>query len=255
MEQQDGLGNSLVSSVPEERVDIVLIDDDPIFCSLMEEHARRMSINLHFFHDLLEVQNSGALQKYQVAILDYQLEQMNGLEVANWIPSFFNDMPIVLVSYEDRNQENTASAWPGSVRCFVHKREGVKSILAHALAVRDQLKQEENYKRRQEEERMYGPGPYRWLLGDHSIKQKVEENMHSLERMISRNVHKMVDRFVRHKDYDNLSGFESGMEPEQGSDASPSTEKGTPIMTTANQLGLQSGGSLDQMTMKVMNQL
>lgn len=198
MNKQDVIEKSWDLIVPEEKVDIVLIDDDPIFCSLMAEHARRMSVNLHFFHDLLEVQESGNLQKYQVAILDYQLEQMNGLEVANWIPMFFNEMPIVLVSYEDRTQENTNATWPGTVRCFVHKREGVRAILAQALALRDQLKREEAFKKRVEEEKTYGP--YRWMLKDSPLKKKVDENINTIERIIARNVHKMVDRFVRHKD-------------------------------------------------------
>ena len=252
MEKQEGFEKSWDErNVPEEKIDIVLIDDDPIFCSLMAEHARRMSVNLHFFHDLLEVQNSGNMQKYQVAILDYQLEQMNGLEVANWIPSFFNDMPIILVSYEDRNEENTNATWPGSVRCFVHKREGVKSIIAHALALRDQLKREEEFKQRQEDERHYGPGPYRWLLGgEHSIKRKVEENIHSLEQMISRNVHKMVDRFARHKDYDTTGGTEVLTEG-----VSAGGDDGTPsIMTTANQVG-HITSTIDEIPMKAMNQL
>lgn len=252
MEKQEGIASSWdLVNTPEETMDIVLIDDDPIFCSLMAEHARRMSVNLHFFHDLLEVQNSGNMQKYQVAILDYQLEQMNGLEVANWIPSFFNDMPIILVSYADRNEENTNATWPGSVRCFVHKREGVKSILAHAVALRNQLKQEEDYHNRQEQERMYGPGPYRWLLGEQSIKRKVEENMHSLEQMISRNVHKMVDRFVKHKDYDTVAGAEinpDGLSAAANSDGAP------PIMTTANQVGSITN-TRDDIPAKAMNQL
>lgn len=252
MEKQIGFASSWdLFQEPEEKMDIVLIDDDPIFCSLMADHARRMNVNLHFFHDLLEVQNSGNLQKYQVAILDYQLEQMNGLEVANWIPSFFNDMPIILVSYEDRNEENTNATWPGSVRCFVHKKEGVKSILAHAVALRDQLKQEESYKKRQEQERMYGPGPYLWLLGEHSIKQKVEENMHSLEQMISRNVHKMVDRFVKHKEYDTNTGAEVSSE---GASIGDLGHDPSPIMTTANQLG-PVPSTHDGMLLKAMNQL
>lgn len=198
MDKQDRVGKSWDLTVPEDQVDIVLIDDDPIFCSLMAEHARRMSVNLHFFHDLLEVQESGNLQKYQVAILDYQLEQMNGLEVAQWIPMFFNDMPIVLISYEDRTQENTNTTWPGSVRAFVHKREGVKAILSQALALRDQLKREEQFKQRVQEEKTYGP--YRWMLRDSPLKKKVEENIHTIERIIARNVHRVVDRLVRHKE-------------------------------------------------------
>lgn len=247
MEKQDVLEkswNDLV--VPDEKIDMVLIDDDPIFCSLMAEHARRMSINLHFFHDLMEVQNSGNLQKYQVAILDYQLEQMNGLEVANWIPSFFNDMPIILVSYEDRTEQNTSTSWPGSVRCFVHKREGVKSILAHAIALSEQLKREREYMQRQEAEKLYGPGPYQWLLGEHSIKQKLEENMHSLEQIISRNVHKMVDRFVRHKEYSDVAHGDS---PERAN-----LDHGQDLRTTADQVG-PIVGSTEHVHLKAMNQL
>src|SRR5690606_12932211 len=107
---------------------LVLIDDDPAFCSIMASFAASRGIELHYFNTLQEMGSLGRLADYAAAIVDYDLGSMNGIEIAEYLPVFFNDMPMLLISGRSRSNSEKRP-WPSSVRRFVHKDEGPDAIL------------------------------------------------------------------------------------------------------------------------------
>ena len=95
---------------------MVLIDDDPSYTTILKRRAEVDGIQLDAFHSLSELGFVALLRNYDVAIIDYELEEMNG-----------DDMPMVLISASDRSEEMTHC--PCSVRKFVNKSDGFDKIL------------------------------------------------------------------------------------------------------------------------------
>ncbi|MEZ4744016.1 MAG: response regulator [Bdellovibrionota bacterium] len=107
---------------------IVLIDDDLSFCQIMKAYASVRGWQLDAFVSLEEMGSIGKLSEYTSAIVDYNLKSMNGLEIAEYLPAFFGEMPMILVSGSDQ-KEKRDNPWPNSIKAFVHKCEGPEKIL------------------------------------------------------------------------------------------------------------------------------
>jgi DNA-binding NarL/FixJ family response regulator len=69
------------------------------------------------------------LGHYDLAILDYYLPAVNGLEIAQYVDAFFRDMPVILVSGGHPGEEEGSVIWPGCIQRYVNKSEGPKAIL------------------------------------------------------------------------------------------------------------------------------
>lgn len=110
----------------------VLIDDDEVCRKVYKGFADAEGTLLDCFNSLEEMGSIGHLAAYDVAIVDYDLGHMNGLEIAEYLPSLFGGMPMVLIS--GKNRDDKVGKWPSSVRCFVSKDAGPEAILAAAKA-------------------------------------------------------------------------------------------------------------------------
>ncbi len=110
----------------------VLIDDDPLFGNIMVRVAKSRGADIDYFPSLLDMGSVGCLGQYDAAIVDYDLGNMTGVEIAEYLKVFFGDIPMVLVSSRHRDIMKPKS-WPDSVRCFVHKSAGYEAILSEAL--------------------------------------------------------------------------------------------------------------------------
>lgn len=106
---------------------MVLIDDDPAFCQIVASFAASRGLDLDYYSTLHEMGSLGKLSDYAIAIVDFDLGSMNGLEIAEYLPIFFGDMPMVLISGKHRQAE--ATPWPKSIRTFIHKDQGPDAIL------------------------------------------------------------------------------------------------------------------------------
>lgn len=111
---------------------MVLIDDDPAYCSILSTFAHSRGLELDTYHSLQEMGSIGKMRDYALAIVDYDLGIMSGVEVAEYIPIFFGDMPLILISgnYRVRTEEST---WPEAIKDFVHKGFGPDGILDVAM--------------------------------------------------------------------------------------------------------------------------
>jgi two-component system response regulator HydG len=112
---------------------LVLIDDDVGFCKIMSRFAQSRGIKLDCFASLLEMGSLGRLSNYAAAIVDFDLGPMNGVEIAEYLPAFFGDMPMVLISGKLR--QKSGKDWPRSIRRFVHKDAGPDAVLDAALSL------------------------------------------------------------------------------------------------------------------------
>lgn len=112
---------------------IVLIDDDPSYGSVMARYAQIEGVELDIFHSLSELGFVALLRNYDVAIVDYELGDLNGVEIAEYMSSLLGDMPMVLISASDRTAETQNC--PPCVRAFVNKSEGFNKVLDTAREV------------------------------------------------------------------------------------------------------------------------
>ena len=111
---------------------IVLIDDDPGFNLIMTRVAEQMGVSLNTYESLEDLGMVSLMNSYDIAIVDYDLGTVNGLDVANYAKSFFKDLPIYLIS----NQERQPSPyWPENIVKFSSKRNGYAGIMHMAQKI------------------------------------------------------------------------------------------------------------------------
>lgn len=111
---------------------LVLIDDDPLFGNIMARYAKSRGVEIDYFSSLLEMGSVGRLGEYDGAIVDYDLGDLTGIDIAEYLSVFFGDIPMVLVSSQQRDQ-SVPKTWPDSVRKFVHKNAGYDAIFTQTL--------------------------------------------------------------------------------------------------------------------------
>jgi len=114
---------------------LVLIDDDPVLGNAMVMAAKRLGFELDYFESMLDLGFVGRLDDYDVAIVDYDLGSMNGIEIAEYLDALFGDIPMLLVSCTER-EARTGEQWPAAVRRFVRKDSGYFPILEAAAGLR-----------------------------------------------------------------------------------------------------------------------
>jgi len=119
---------------PQSKRGILVIDDDPQFGSLLSALARARGIPLEYYTSLSELGSFALLGQFDAAILDYYLESMNGMEIAEYVETFFDHLPVILVS-GTAFLEADKKEWPKCVRQFVPKARGPYAILDSAVAV------------------------------------------------------------------------------------------------------------------------
>jgi len=112
---------------------IVLFDDDPLFSCAIERIARINSIPLVSICDVSDVARI-ANQNFDLAIVDFDLGDITGIEVAQFLQDSVANVPILMVSYTNR-WETQEDPWPRTVRQFVRKDVGPAAIIEEAIKV------------------------------------------------------------------------------------------------------------------------
>jgi DNA-binding NtrC family response regulator len=113
---------------------MILIDDDPTYCSIMRKIAAKKNISLDIFPSIMDVAEAGSEVHgaYLAAIIDFDLGQVNGLEITGYLGSLLGDVPMILVSGTDRTEE--AKRASGKIKAFINKSDGYDFILEKAEA-------------------------------------------------------------------------------------------------------------------------
>ena len=110
---------------------ILLIDDDPVFVAIMQRWATIEGVHLEAYASLDEMGFIGLFANYDVAIIDFDLGYITGLEIARCTDKILQQMPIVIISAKDRSGE--CSDAPTCVKAILNKSSGYNHILSVAL--------------------------------------------------------------------------------------------------------------------------
>jgi DNA-binding NtrC family response regulator len=120
---------------PQEKARILVVDDDPIFCRLMQRIGSIKGISVitvSNYAEAMQIENP----QFDAAVMDYMLdEHATGLQVASRFSGDMYTMPVILVSHTS-NIPGT-KAWPATVREFIHKNFGPHAILDAAIEASD----------------------------------------------------------------------------------------------------------------------
>lgn len=108
----------------------VLIDDDPTFRAILLRAASIHGVEVDVYESLEDLGAVGLLSRYDVAIIDYDLGALNGIEIAEYLEILCSNTPMILVSAKDRRAN--ARKWPKSIKQFIPKSMGYAYILEQA---------------------------------------------------------------------------------------------------------------------------
>ncbi|WP_141735096.1 response regulator [Oligoflexus tunisiensis] len=111
---------------------IILIDDDRSFGLIMKQCAIQRGVSLDYFESLADLGFVALVGSYDVAILDYDLGNMTGVEIGEYLAALFDRMPMLLISGTMRTP-SPDEIRKGLVRPFLHKNSGYDRILTTAL--------------------------------------------------------------------------------------------------------------------------
>ncbi len=112
---------------------IVLIDDDETYNAIMKRAAVMLGLQLEAYTSLVDLGSVGMLGRYDVAIVDYQLGQITGVEIAQYLSELFRGVPMVLVSQS--RAVGQMRDLPDSIAAFIHKSEGYGNVLEQAARI------------------------------------------------------------------------------------------------------------------------
>jgi FixJ family two-component response regulator len=111
---------------------IVLIDDDRFFGFSLLSFARSQGIDLDYYESLGDLGYVGNLGRYRAAVVDFHLERMTGVEIAEYLEALFGNIPMVLISSD---AAAGSGRLPGCVHKFVNKSDGLQQIVEAVRAV------------------------------------------------------------------------------------------------------------------------
>jgi DNA-binding NtrC family response regulator len=103
---------------------IAVIDDDPQFLKLAKAFGELRGLDVYCFESLFDMGRVGHLASYDVAVIDYRLPNITGVEIAKYAESLFSDLPIVMISANGPNEVPLDEAGD-CVRMFVCKDRGL----------------------------------------------------------------------------------------------------------------------------------
>lgn len=105
---------------------ILVIDDDVIFCEIMKKVGERRGIEVTTCSLPNSIKRPDTW-KFDAAIIDYNLDFVNGVELSQYIRHFGCKVPIMLVS---QSMRSSAMGWPFGIKGFIPKSMGADAIFS-----------------------------------------------------------------------------------------------------------------------------
>ncbi len=112
-------------------IKMLLIDDDPDFCSVVEAVARKHGVEVKSYPSFFEIKADPNFPYYHGAIVDYHLESVNGFDVAQLFETVDDKLPLLMISGH-RLWFTDQDHWPKNIKGFIPKTEGVMNIIQAA---------------------------------------------------------------------------------------------------------------------------
>lgn len=118
---------NVISSIHGNSPKLLLLDDDPVFRSLMINLGLDQNLDIEAYESLQEVERFPNGLSYQGVILDFHLAETTAPQLIMGLDSFFEEIPTLLVSADSNAQ--LALEESSYLKAFVSKSEGGRKIL------------------------------------------------------------------------------------------------------------------------------
>ncbi len=118
-------------TVADERPQILVIDDDPLYCKLIQEHSKKLNIGVRVLHPTEPITKLKG-QRFDAAIVDYDLGTTDGITLIRTLEAELGRVPTILVSGSSRD-DIPSQAWPSVLVEFVPKSAGYLEALMCAF--------------------------------------------------------------------------------------------------------------------------
>ena len=112
---------------------LLLIDDDGDFRSFMEAIISSTLIRIKACGSLKDLPSVQEIKRFDAIIMDYYLEKLSGVQLAQYIRTISPHTPIILTSASALCQDN--EEWPDSIKSFISKDRGPYEIIRETLSV------------------------------------------------------------------------------------------------------------------------
>jgi ActR/RegA family two-component response regulator len=110
----------------------VMIDHDLEFGEQLLQAAGERGFYVDCYKSMLEVGYVGRFKQYDVAIVNYELGDVTGLEVAEYCEKLLGNLPLILVCDEEAVRLQIEASRPQSVFRCLSKSSGISAILGAA---------------------------------------------------------------------------------------------------------------------------
>lgn len=123
-----------MSQKPQNAPKFLLIDDDKGFRATVCRTAENAGIAFHAVASLSELKNLKTVDSFDAVFVDYDLDDMTGFQVAEFLNATLKGKPVVLVSSTNRPYQDKLSQLPNLVG-FVSKWANPHEFLTKAMQV------------------------------------------------------------------------------------------------------------------------
>ena len=114
---------------------ICLIDDDLIFGESFRRQSQKLILkNVETFNNFEEVRKAKNLDEYSCFVVDYDLEDETGIEVAKFLQEKAAAVPVIIVSATNRPWDERHDDLR-NVKAFVSKWSGLNTVVTLANLV------------------------------------------------------------------------------------------------------------------------
>lgn len=128
------LGGREAEASSPELPQILVVDDDPLFRAKVRQQAKKLGLSVTVCSSLREMQVMCETTQFDIAVVDYYLDDLKTYLRGTDVAAILESTPVLLISNTDHGLEDN-NPFPQSVRKFVNKKIGIKSILEAAVHI------------------------------------------------------------------------------------------------------------------------
>lgn len=122
-----------MSEIQTTELNYFVLDDDPIFSSILQRTAHKIGCNITCapsYKNAVKILKDN--NSFNAIILDYDLQEMTGIEAAEKFSHLYPDIPLFLISSTDRPICEKTMNIP-NYKGFITKWQGYRKIIGELL--------------------------------------------------------------------------------------------------------------------------
>jgi CheY-like chemotaxis protein len=113
---------------------VLVIDDDKLFGKLVSTYGIQIGHKIDAVQSINEVQNLQNLASYELLLVDYDLEDMTGIEIAEFLKEKIPHTPVVMISATNRPWQEDMGHLENVIG-FASKWGGHESVIEEAFSM------------------------------------------------------------------------------------------------------------------------